>query len=92
MAGESHTTTDHTTIKSWAEERDGYPATVQGLSAGGEDSSVLRVAFDEESDLLRIDWDEFFRKFEAEKLAFVYQNDTADGATSRFCKLVERES
>ena len=91
MAGESHTTTDRDTIKSWTQERDGYPATVQGHSEGGEDSSVLRVAFDEENDLLRIDWDKFFRKFEAEKLAFIYQNDTADGDISRFCKLVERD-
>lgn len=90
MAGASRTTTDHDKIRSWTEARGGYPATVQGHSKGGEASSVLRIVFEDHDELLRSDWDEFFRKFEDEGLALVYQEKTSDGETSRFCKFVSR--
>jgi len=60
---EAQTTTDHDTIREWAEARDGNPARVE----------------------------EFFKIFDENKLAFLYQDKTADGETSRFCKFVERD-
>jgi hypothetical protein len=88
---ESKTTTDHETIRRWAEERGGRPATVKGTEAGGEDAGVLRIDFQEpEESLQEISWEEFFRKFDEAQLAFLYQDETKEGAESRFFKLVRR--
>lgn len=93
MAGETQRTTDHDTIKRWVEERDGYPATVEQSGEGGE-PGVLRIDFpgySGEEALERITWDEFFDKFEAENLAFLYQEELSDGEESRFFKFVSRD-
>ena len=85
---EARTTTDHDEIKHWVESRDGHPATVDD----GDDVSVLRIDFGEENDgLRRIEWEEFFEKFEEAGLAFLHQ-DTTDGGEeeSRFNKFVSR--
>jgi hypothetical protein len=42
---EAETTTDHETIKSWAEERGGHPATVRGTARAGE-AGLLRLDFE----------------------------------------------
>lgn len=85
----STTTTDHDTIRRWAEARDGNPALVRGTSEDG----VLRIDFNEREERLDpINWDEFFRVFEQNNLAFLYQEKTADGSTSRFNKLVRRDT
>ena len=92
MAGESKTTTDHDTIRKWAEERGGRPAGVKG-TGGGEDPGVLRINFPggAEESLEEISWDEFFEKFEENKLAFLYQDEKASGEQSTFFKFVSRE-
>ncbi|WP_114395225.1 hypothetical protein [Oleisolibacter albus] len=83
------TTTDHATIRRWAEERDGHPAAVKG-TPGGDDGGLLRIDFgDPEDGLERIDWDRFFKTFEERRLALLYQ-DSIDGKKSRFFKLVKR--
>jgi len=84
---ESHTTTDHDTIRRWVEDRDGRPAKVKDDSDGG----ILRIDFREpEENLEEIAWEEFFRVFEDRKLAFLYQEKTSSGGTSRFNKFVDR--
>lgn len=93
MAGESTTTTDHDEIRRWIEERGGRPATVKGTESGGEDAGVLRVDFPGRGDddaLEELSWDDFFEKFDAAGLAFLYQAETADGEESRFSKFVNR--
>jgi hypothetical protein len=81
------TTTDHDEIRKWAEARDGHPARVKNRGEGG----ILRIDFGEPEESLEIiDWDEFFEIFEQNKLAFLHQDKTKDGATSRFNKFVER--
>jgi hypothetical protein len=40
--------------------------------------------------LEEIGWDRFFEIFDQNKLAFLYQDKTEEGATSRFNKLVNR--
>jgi hypothetical protein len=40
--------------------------------------------------LEHIDWDSWFRKFDDERLAFLYQEKKASGEDSTFFKLVER--
>ena len=92
MSAESRTTIDHSTIRAWAEARDGWPAHVKDTEAGPDDAGILRIGFDpSEESLERIDWDDFFEKFEHEQLAFLYQEETRDGGTSRFFKLIARE-
>ncbi|WP_274425850.1 hypothetical protein [Chelativorans sp. YIM 93263] len=85
---QASTTTDHQTIREWAESRNGKPARVKGSSPGG----ILRIDFGEpEESLEEISWDEFFQIFEDRKLAFLYQERTDSGDTSRFNKLVDRQ-
>lgn len=93
MAGESKTTTNHDEIRRWAEERGGRPARVKGTGAGDGDPGVLRIdyeGFSGEENLEEISWEEFFDAFEANELAFLYQEETKDGSESRFSKLVSR--
>lgn len=88
---ESHTTTDHEEIRNWVEERGGHPAVVKGTEKGG--SALLRIdypGFSGDDKLTEITWDEFFEIFDENKLAFLYQEKTADGELSRFSKLVNR--
>ncbi len=92
MAGESTTTTDHETIRRWAEERGGRPAGVRGTGDEG-DPGILRIDFPgqgEEDALEELSWDEFFEKFDEKGLAFLHQEQTSDGDVSRFFKFVRR--
>ena len=96
MAGENRTTTDHDEIRRWAESRSGRPAAVEATGDGG-DPGILRIAFpgrpeSEDEALEEIGWDAWFRAFDENGLALVYQEETADGEESRFNKLVSRES
>ncbi|WP_336056410.1 hypothetical protein [Nitratireductor sp. CH_MIT9313-5] len=86
---EAKTTTDHETIRKWAEERDGHPARVKDSGPGG----LLRIDFGEpEENLEKIDWDTFFEIFDDSELEFLYQEKTKDGGTSRFNKFVSKGS
>lgn len=92
MAGESKTTTDRETIKQWVESRNGKPATVKPTKEDGE-PGILRIDFpgySGEDTLETISWDDFFQKFEEQKLAFLYQEELKSGEESRFCKFVSR--
>jgi len=88
---ESHVTTNHEEITRWVEERGGNPAIVKGTES--RDSALLRIdypGYSGEETLEQIEWDEFFRIFDENNLAFLYQERTADGGLSRFSKLVDR--
>lgn len=97
MARDSDTraTTDPDTIRAWAEEHDGAPATVRGTS-DGDAAGVLTLDIvgygAGEGDLEHIDWDTWFEKFEAAGLAFLYQQEKVSGEDSTFFKLVSRDS
>jgi len=85
---EAARTTDHDVIRKWVEARDGHPARVKDTGEGG----VLRIDFDPPDEgLQKISWDEFFGIFEDRKLAFLHQDMTEDGQTSRFNKFVDRD-
>lgn len=89
---EAHATTDHDVIRKWAEEREGRPATVETTAEGGH-AGILRIDFGpKEEALSEISWDEFFRKFDESKLAFLHQDRTKDGQLSRFHKFVRSTS
>ncbi len=90
----SKTTTDHDTIRKWAEERGAWPAQAASTGQGGQ-TGIIRIDFPGytgEGKLERISWDEWFRKFDESKLALVYEETTAGGQRSNFNKLVERET
>ena len=86
----AETITDHDQIKKWAESRGGRPSKVQTKDAH-DGSGILRFDFQEKDDNLEeISWEEFFQIFDDNKLAFLEQDKTASGATSRFFKFVKR--
>jgi hypothetical protein len=85
-------TTDHGKIRRWAEQRGGHPATVKATSSDSK-AGILRLDFDPKDESLEeVSWDEFFGKFDREKLAFLHQDKTADGKISRFHKFVDRDT
>jgi len=89
---DSQTTTDHETIRKWADQRDGHPATVRATEEDGH-AGILRFDFGaREERLEEIGWDKFFRKFDEADLAFLYQERTKDGKHSRFHKFVRRSA
>jgi hypothetical protein len=90
----SNVTTDHDTIRKWAEERGGKPARVKG-TGNASDPGLLRIDFpgySGEDSLEPISWDEFFEKFDEKRLALVYQEDASGGEKSNFNKLVDRNT
>jgi hypothetical protein len=73
MSQESKTTINHDEIRAWIEARNGTPAAVAS-TANNDEPGVLRVLFQEQesgNSLEKISWDDFFKKFEEEKLAFL---------------------
>lgn len=86
----AETTTDHDTIRNWAESKGGKPAAVKRTHQGG-DTGIVRIMFPEAPNsqhdaLTEISWDEFFEQFEDSKLALLYDPD------SMFSKIVGRDT
>ena len=84
----ARTTTDHDEIRRWVSERGGFPARVKGTE---KDGGLLRIdypGFTGEERLQAITWTEFFKGFEKNKLAFLFEDETK----SRFSKLIERKA
>jgi hypothetical protein len=86
----AETTTDHNTIKKWAEKHGGKPAAVDRTHKK-DDIGIIRVMFpkaphSEHDNLVEISWDEFFKEFDERKLALLYE------AESMFSKLVGRDT
>lgn len=87
------TTTNHDEIRKWIEERGGHPAIVKDTENNNRPGGMIRVDFDDpdgskDAGLRRIGWDEFFKIFDSNDLAFLHQ----DVDDSRFNKFVQRES
>jgi hypothetical protein len=94
MSHDSRSTTSHNVIRKWVEARGGHPATVKA-TGDAKDPGLLRIDFPGYSgkrSLEPISWDEFFDKFDEKNLAFLYQDKTATGKPSRFCKMVSRDT
>lgn len=90
----SQVTTDHQKIQQWVEERGGTPTRVKGTESKNS-AGLLRIdyeGFSGEESLEPITWEEFFDTFDKNKLAFLYQEKTADGKISRFSKLIDRDT
>jgi len=88
----SKTTTNHDEIRKWAESRKTKPSRVKGTE--GKNDEGLRLNFpgySGEDSLEEIPWEDWFEKFDREKLVLLYQVETKDGEKSNFNKLVSRE-
>ncbi|WP_017730765.1 hypothetical protein [Nafulsella turpanensis] len=88
----SEKTTDHNAIKSWVNEHDGVPMKVKDTDKGN--SALLRIGFpdnknSDSENLEEISWDKFFKVFDDNKLALLYQPEDND---KLFTKLVNRDS
>ena len=98
MATTTHSSkqmTDHDEIRKWAEARGGQPAKVEGTGSGKSDPGMIRLMFPDnpqanDDKLSPISWDEWFKAFDQNNLALVYQDETAGGQKSSFNKLVSR--
>jgi hypothetical protein len=86
----AETTTDHATIRKWADSHGGKPAAVESTHSG-DDVGIVRIMFpdapqSEHENLVEISWEEFFREFEGRNLALLYEPD------GRFSKIVGRDT
>ena len=86
----SSTTTDHETIRKWAESKGGKPAAVKRTHQKG-DVGIIRIEFpknknSQHENLEEISWDEFFEQFDKSELALVYDEH------SLFNKLIGRDT
>lgn len=75
-------TTDHNEIKKWAEKVNGKPQKIEDSQAA--DKAGLRIDFKGGEDEIYLSegkkgrdiaWEEFFRIFEEQKLAFLFEED-----------------
>lgn len=95
MATQSKTTTNHDQIRRWADARHAQPARVKGTGSRGRDPGMIRLDFPGYSGrgkLEPISWNQWFKSFDDNDLALVYQEKTAGGQRSNFNKLVGRET
>ncbi len=88
----SNTTQDHDFIREWADKRGGKPSEVESTEQNGQ-VGILRLEFPgapnaNDDALKEISWEDFFEKFDASGLEFLYQEETAEGELSNFNKLV----
>jgi hypothetical protein len=87
-------TTDHDFIRSWVEERGGWPACVRGTGDAEGDIGMIRIdfpGFSGDESLQRIEWDQWFEQFEENQLALLHRDmKHSDGQLDRFNKLVKR--
>jgi hypothetical protein len=84
-------TTDHETIRRWVQDRGGHPAVVKGRP--DNDAALLHIDFPghpQNGAIARATWEDFFERFERHQLAFLYQERTSTGGTSRLFRIVTR--
>jgi len=82
-------TVDHTEIKEWVEAHGGRPAVVEGTfdEHGG---GILSIDFGDPTEALEeLTWRDFFRVFDLNELAFVYEA-IDDNGESYVCTFVSR--
>jgi hypothetical protein len=91
MTSQSATTIDHDKIRRWVDARNGTPRRAGDGGGGRSGYPAHPLQRRSADDLEAIGLNEFFDKFEEAGLAFLYQDKTAGGGTSRFHKFVERD-
>ena len=82
---------NHADIREWAARRGGRPAVDMGPEQD-KDASNLAFAFGDLGERVReISWDEWFERFDAERLSVWAQERGTDGGVSRYYKIVQRD-
>jgi hypothetical protein len=82
-------TIDHDEVKDWIVSRGGSPAAIEG-TFDGYGNGVLRVDFGATDEALdELSWEDFFRVFDDNDLAFVYESESG-GIESYVCSFVAR--
>jgi hypothetical protein len=90
----ARTTTNHEAIRKWVEKRGGHPAIVAATeNSQGRGGGLLRIDYHEpggndDTRLHRITWDEFFKIFDENDIAFLHDPE----GNSRFSKFAAKES
>ena len=89
--------TDHEEIRRWAEERGGKPARVKGTGGrkGEDDPGMIRIDFpgySGEGSLEAIEWETWFKAFDDNELALIFEAGEREGNPSRFNKLIGRDT
>jgi hypothetical protein len=87
-SGQTLATQSHEVIIQWAADREGAPATVPGTEHGDR-PGVLRIDIQGKGskNLEHVDWNGWFKPFDACSLVFLYQEHKRDGQTSTFFHL-----
>lgn len=84
-------TIDHGEIMHWAEKRGAIPSSIVGTEDEGEVAGILSFDFSGDTNLEPLAWDEFFNKFEKEKLAFLHRDKETDGEYSHWFEFENRD-
>jgi hypothetical protein len=91
-------TRDHELVRRWAQRRQAEPATGEATESGprtidvNDDGTGLRFNFPGLQRFRPIEWDEWFRGFDAFSLVFVYERDSDErGAPSATYRLLPFE-
>lgn len=83
-------TIDHGEIRDWIEEQAGRPGMVKETEDGTHEPHLIVLFGGRKKGAEDLPWERFFKMFEADNLAFVFQYISADGEESRMCTFVDR--
>jgi hypothetical protein len=93
------TTTDHSEIREWVEKHKGRPQ-IDNFSAGEAGQRLVRIDFPGKEDDVYLgdsdrphntSWDDFFKEFESQELAFQYSNEISASDPSMSYRFAPRE-
>ena len=91
-------TQDHELIRQWAVRRRAEPATGEATESGpasttvNDDGTGIRFNFPGVGRFRPIEWDEWFRNFDAYSLVFVYERDVVGSTPSARYRLLTMEA
>jgi hypothetical protein len=91
-------TQDHDLIRQWAVRRRAEPATGEATESGpastkvNDDGTGIRFNFPGVSRFRPIEWDEWFRNFDAYSLVFVYERDVPNRSLSSRYRMVTMDA
>ena len=86
MFAQGKATTDPSLIKKWAEARRATPAVIRKFTSDGMEM-VLSFLFPDiniDEVVTRLSWEEFFEKFNQQRLVFVYEDSDRNQKASRY--------
>ena len=91
-------TRDHDLIRQWATRRRAEPATGEATESGpstmivNDDGTGIRFNFPGIGRFRPIDWDEWFRHFDAYSLVFIYERDVRKRSLSSRYRMVPMDT